>query len=70
MKVKGENVFQVPSGEFAIGKADAYTLEISVDGVDFDTAQSVDADTVAAVKAPKNLFYRLAGNTKEVLIQY
>lgn len=74
MKVKNEEVFQIPSDKkrFTIGySTSGYTLQYSADCIGFTSwTAATPANEVAMVNGAQNVFWRLSGNTGEVNIQY
>lgn len=73
IKVKNEQVFQVDAPNFAIShSASGYTLNYSADGADFDAWNDVTpADTTQVVQcAARGMYYKLVGNTSEVLVTF
>lgn len=71
--INGEDAFQVDAPHFCIGAAEAaYTLNYSADGVTFtpwyaETAAGVNQPVVGAARG---MFYKLVGNTGDVVITY
>ena len=71
--VKNEQVFQVEATNFAISpSASGYTLNYSADGVNFTPwSDVVPANTTQAVAcAACGMYYKLVGNTSEVVVVY
>lgn len=73
IKVKGEQVFQIEAPNFAISpSASGYTLNYSADGVNFtawDDATAIDTTQVVACGA-RGMYYKLVGNTADVIVTY
>lgn len=73
IKVKNEQVFQVEATNFAISpSASGYTLNYSADGVNFTPwSDVVPPDTTQVVACgARGMYYKLAGNTAEVVVTY
>jgi len=73
MIVKGESPFQVPGRAFAISPSlEGYTLNYSVDGVDWTAYEEATASGVTElVNCPvEGMFFKLAGNFTDVTIRY
>lgn len=67
--INGEAPFQVLTQNFSIGPADAYTLQISADGVNYSDLFSVGADVTRMVSdVAAGSFYRLAGNGRDGVV--
>lgn len=69
--VEGDNEFRTNNPNFCIGPTSGCTLQFSA-----DRATWTDADAIPAgvnwpvVNAPRNLWFRLNGNTRSVTIVY
>lgn len=73
IKVKNEQVFQVEATNFAISpSASGYTLNYSADGEHFTAWNDVvPADTTQVVACGAvGMYYKLVGNTSEVVVTY
>ena len=73
MKVKGEQVFSVPVGDFSISpSAEGYKLAYSVIGDTFTNYETpIPANENLVVTAfPKFLKYKLIGNASEVEVKW
>ena len=72
-KVHAETPFQVLAHSFAVSHAEtSYTLEYSADGYDYtEWEESTPAnETLFVVDIPKMTYFRLKGNTGDVVITY
>lgn len=72
-KINGETPFQVLAHSFAVSYAESsYTLEYSADGYDYtEWEESTPANEVLfVVDIPKDAYFRLKGNTGDVVITY
>ena len=73
LKIKNEAQFQVNAPNFAISpSASGYTLYYSADGVHFTAWNDVvPADTTQVVACGAvGMYYKLVGNTSEVVVTY
>ena len=73
INVHGEAPFQVLAHSFSVSHAEtSYTLEYSADGYDYtEWEESTPAnETLFCVDIPKNAFFRLKGNTGDVVVTY
>lgn len=73
IKVINEAQFQVNASNFAISpSASGYTLNYSADGVHFTAWDDVvPADTTQVVACGAvGMYYKLVGNTSEVIVTY
>lgn len=73
LKISGETPFQILAHSFAVSHAeDSYTLEYSADGYDYTEWEEATPanETLFVVDIPKNTYFRLKGNSGEVVITY
>lgn len=73
MKITAEQKFGVPTNYFSIGAAESeYELNFSVDGEKWTSiGKTTPANEVHLIsECPKNLFWKLVGNTGDVLVQW
>lgn len=72
LKITGEEVFSVPSNNFSISPSTStYTFNYSVDGINFKPWPIPTTNDIVIVNhVPKNMAFKLAGNTQEVFINY
>lgn len=71
--VSGEAPFQILAHSFAVSHAEtSYTLEYSADGYEYtEWEESTPAnETLFVVDIPKMTYFRLKGNTGDVVITY
>ena len=67
--INGEAPFQVLTQNFSIGPADAYTLQVSADGVNYSDLFAVGADTTRMVtNVASGSYFRLKGNNREGVV--
>ena len=71
--VTGEEIFQIPSRDFAISpSAASYVLNYSADGLNFTAWGDATAagTNEVVVNAPVGMFFKLAGNASAVTVIY
>lgn len=73
VSVPGETIFRVPVGNFALSpSAEGYTLNYSVNGVNFDawdTATAAGKNEIIT-NAHCGLYYKCVGNQSNLTLQY
>lgn len=72
LKINAEMPFQVLAHSFGVYSEDAYTLNYSVDGINYTAyEEGTPAGEVLFVNGvPKNAFFKLMGNTSQAKIIY
>ena len=73
IKINGEQPFQILAHSFAVSHAETpYTLEYSADGLNYTEWEEATPafETLFVVDIPKSTYFRLKGNTGNVVITY
>lgn len=73
IKVNGEDAFQVLAHSFGVSpSSEGYTLQYSADGITYtDWEEATPAnENLFVINVPKYTFFKLDGNSSDVIIVY
>lgn len=73
IKVNGEDAFQVLAHSFGVSpSSEGYTLQYSADGINYtDWEEATPAnENLFVINVPKYTFFKLDGNSSDVIIVY